>query len=192
MLPCYLGYFITSVTLIPLLPCYLCYLVTSVTLLPCYLCYLVTSATLLPLLPCYLVTSVTLLPLLPCYLCYLDTSVTLLPLLPCYLVTSATFLPLLPCYLCYLGTSVTLLPLTSYLRALSLPNPCPFFAFLFTPFDWTTFHHYLGSLEQAMMTQTSQHTNNCKWWFGSVPNRKKSLADNDWLTVMDVLFRLSK
>ena len=77
---CYLCYFVTSVTLLPLLLCYLCYFVTSVSLLPLLPCYL-----------CYFVTSVTLLLLFLCYLCYFVTSLTLLPLL-CYFVTSFTFL----------------------------------------------------------------------------------------------------
>ena len=74
------------------LPCYLCYLVTCVTLLlvsPCYLCHLVTYVTLL--LICDLVICVTLLLVLPGCLRYFVTCFTgllvciLLLVLPCYL-----------------------------------------------------------------------------------------------------------
>ena len=46
------------------------------------------------------------------------------------------------------------------------PAPARLFAFLFTPFDcldWTTFHHYPGSLEQAIICTNQFHLlENCR------------------------------
>ena len=45
-------------------------------------------------------------------------------------------------------------------------EPCLSITFLFTPFDcldWTTFHHYLGSLEQAIICTNQFHLlENCR------------------------------